>query len=134
VASALEQVCSRSVATASLAVDGSPVAVSPAVEAALVRVAQGALGNIDRHAGTGARAVVSLSWGRDTVRLDVVDDGIGFDPDALAEDNPAFGLATMQARVLELGGEFAVESEPGHTAVSASFPLGAGAPGATVGS
>lgn len=119
--SALDQVCARSVAAATLVVDGTPLVVSSEVEVALVRLTQGALGNVERHAGAGARAVVSLSWGHDTVRLDVVDDGLGFDSGSLGDRS--FGLASMQARVNELGGEFSVESEPGHTAVSASFPI-----------
>lgn len=123
-ASALAQVCSRAIAPVRLDVDGAPVALAPSVEAALVRIAQGAVGNVDRHAGSQARAVVSLSWGVDAVRLDVVDDGVGFDPTTLtAGRNRAFGLTTMRARVRDLGGEFSVESEAGHTALSATFPI-----------
>lgn len=123
-ASALEQVCARAVAPVTLVVDGAPVTLPTSTEAALVRIAQGAVGNIDRHAGAEARAVVTLSWGADTVRLDVVDDGVGFDQTALAAGNHrTFGLATMRSRVADLGGEFLIESEAGHTAVSASFPV-----------
>jgi len=58
------------------------------------------------------------------VHLDVVDDGRGFDVDLL--DDPgahSFGLDAMRTRVEELHGRWAVESEPGHTAMTVTFPL-----------
>ncbi|MFH6691243.1 hypothetical protein QVL82_20745, partial [Cellulosimicrobium funkei] len=62
--------------------------------------------------------------------LDVVDDGRGFDPDAVpapAADRPGgFGLGAMRARVADLGGTLSVESAPGAgTAVAAWVPLAA---------
>ena len=48
------------------------------VEVALLRTAQSALANVRRHSNA-TRVVVSLSaWGQG-VRMDVVDDGVGFD-------------------------------------------------------
>lgn len=126
---ALHRVCGRAVRPVQLVVDGEPRPVPPEVEAALVRIAQGAVANVDRHAGPAARAVMSLSWSGDRVRLDVVDDGVGFDATASAgAERRRFGLATIRARVAELGGEFELESEPGHTALSTSFPLAASVP------
>ncbi len=121
---ALEQVGERAVAPVTFVVDGASRPLAAAVEAALLRIAQGAVANIDQHAGPNVHAALTLSWGGDTVRLDVVDDGVGFDAaHRPAEDHRSFGLATMRARTLDLGGQFVVESEPGHTAVSVSFPL-----------
>lgn len=126
---ALGRVCERAVAPVTLLLDGEPAPVPMPVEAALVRVAQSALANVDQHAGPGARAVVTLAWQADRVRLDVVDDGRGFDAAALSRpDVASFGLDTIRHRVSELGGDVSVESEPGHTALAVSFPL-AGASG-----
>ena len=63
---------------------------------------------------------------RDLVRLDVLDDGVGFDP-ALTSAPTAdggYGLRGLRERLIELGGGLSVESEPGGgTIVSAQLPL-----------
>ena len=121
---ALARVCGRAPADVRFTVDGTPAAVPMPVEAALVRIAQSAVANVVQHAGTGARAAVTLSWSGDRVRLDVVDDGQGFDPALLeSPDTPTFGLDTIRTRVTDLGGDFTLESEPGHTALAVSFAL-----------
>ena len=54
---------------------------------------------------------------RPMVELTVRDDGIGFDPQTArlrSAEGASFGLLGMQERVELLGGEFAVESRPGH--------------------
>lgn len=117
-------------------VSGDPVALPTDVEAALLRVAQSALANVEQHADA-SRVAVTLSFlagvapGEEAVALDVVDDGRGFDPDGLSgrsEDVPGpsggFGLVAMRARLAELGGTLSVESAPGAgTAVAAWVPL-----------
>lgn len=95
-------------------------------EAALLRIAQGALGNVVKHAEA-TRCRVTVTYGPGEVRLDVVDDGRGFDPAAVAE-RPAglghVGLDAMRRRAAELGGTLEVEASPGAgTAVSAWIPL-----------
>lgn len=97
-------------------------------EVALLRTAQSALANIRSHARA-ARVVVSLDGSPHEVRLDVVDDGVGFDPAIL--DRPGadltrggYGVAATRARLTELGGGLIIESAPGEgTAVSAHLPL-----------
>lgn len=96
------------------------------VEATLLRIAQGALGNVVKHARA-TRAQLTLTFEPGEVRLDVVDDGAGFDP-AEVEKHPAglghIGLEAMRSRAAEVGGEFAVESQPGEgTAVSVAIGL-----------
>lgn len=95
-------------------------------EVALLRTAQSALANVRSHAGA-TRVVVTLADAGDAVRLDVVDDGRGFDPSRLESAGPAggYGLRAMRARLRELGGGLDVESAPGDgTALSAHLPLG----------
>lgn len=105
-----------------LIVDGEPVGLSMPVEAALVRVAQSAIANVVQH----ARAAVvhaTLTYTLDDVHLDIVDDGVGFDPEVAT----GFGLSAMRRRVSELGGDIDVVSEPGNSTVAVSFPLQASA-------
>ncbi|MOA63844.1 Sensor histidine kinase LiaS [compost metagenome] len=57
-----------------------------------------------------------------TLRLSVIDDGVGFCPD---QPRPtSFGLVGMRERVLMLGGSMTLDSEPGEgSSLSVSIPL-----------
>ena len=113
-----------------LRVDDTVPALPVVVEVALLRTAQSALANTRVHAKAD-RVVVSLVDGGDSVRLDIVDDGVGFDA-AGWERLPAgpgggYGLRAMRERLRELGGGLDVESAPGAgAALSASVPIVAG--------
>jgi signal transduction histidine kinase len=113
---------------AELRVDGDLDGLPTAVEVALVRTAQGALANVRRHAHA-SRVVVSLSEVGDSVRLDVVDDGVGFALDTLRPrggslESGGYGLPSTKARLRELGGGLDIESAPGEgTALTAYVPL-----------
>ena len=87
----------------------------------LYRVAQEALNNIVKHARA-SHVTVSLACLNGTIRMEVIDDGAGFDTGL---DYPGhFGLHTMRERVEELGGELLVESTPQNgTRIFASVPL-----------
>lgn len=100
-------------------VSGVPVPLSADFDATLLRVAQGALGNVSRHSGA-EHAGVTLTYLDDAVMLDVFDDGRGFD-----SSNPAgYGLRAMRERLSALGGTLTVESTPGEgTAIVATLPL-----------
>jgi signal transduction histidine kinase len=99
-------------------VTGEPVALSPAIEVALFRVAQEALTNVSKHANA-SRVGLTLSYLGDVVLLDVRDDGTGIKN---ARPN-GFGLKSMQQRIKSIGGTMEIESRPGEgTAVSASVP------------
>lgn len=113
-----------------LHVDGDLTALPTATEVALLRTAQGALANIRQHADA-HRVVVTLTDAGDAVRLDIVDDGTGFDTAAWGSREPSapaaggYGLRAMRSRLRELGGELHVESERGEgTALSAQLPVG----------
>ena len=50
----------------------------------------------------------------DWLTLEVRDDGVGFDQDAMQARQPRrLGLAGMRERLALVGGELAIESEPG---------------------
>ncbi|MER3390789.1 MAG: sensor histidine kinase [Microcella sp.] len=79
------------------------------LEVVVLRCAQEALANARKHARA-SRIGVTLVVGDGTVRVRIVDDGIGFDPD----DVPAgFGLPGMRDRLALVDGALTVESAPG---------------------
>lgn len=101
-----------------------------AVETALLRISQSALANVVQHAQA-HHARLTVTFHDDAVALDVVDDGLGFEPSRIdgATGGGGFGLVAMRSRVAELGGTFVVESasrEQGSgvgTALAVQVPL-----------
>ncbi|WP_165396697.1 PAS domain-containing sensor histidine kinase [Sphaerotilus mobilis] len=77
----------------------------------LFRIVQESLGNVTRHAGA-QRVSLSLLADRDLLRIEVQDDGIGFDP-GQQRRHGHFGLFGMQERALRLGARLQVDSQPG---------------------
>ncbi|MHA2790047.1 sensor histidine kinase [Corynebacterium sp. S7] len=110
----------------SVVTDGEVQVLPMSVEAGLLRIAQGATGNVVKHAEA-TRAQISLTFSPTEVRLDVVDNGKGFDPESL-DKHPSglghVGLDAMRSRAREMGGELLVESSPGGpTALSVALPV-----------
>jgi PAS domain S-box-containing protein len=101
---------------------GVPNDLSHDVALALFRVMQEAVANAMTHAA--ARQVsVSLAGNDDEVRLDVSDDGVGFDPDA-AMKGQGLGLLGMRERLLAVGGECVISSQCGAgTRIVARVPI-----------
>lgn len=100
-------------------VAGSPRPLGTAAEVMLLRVSQEALANVRKHSGAD-RAQIRLSYGAASVRLEISDDGKGFDP---ATANGGYGLRGMRARVSEADGQLTVRSAPGEgTSVSVEVP------------
>ncbi|MGH8882554.1 MAG: sensor histidine kinase, partial [Stackebrandtia sp.] len=93
-----------------------------------LRTGQEALSNV-RHADAG-RVEVTLTFLPDSVSLDIVDDGHGFDPlEPRTADGTGLGLNSMRRRLAEVGGRLVVESSPGEgTAIGASIPVGSPGP------
>jgi two-component system sensor histidine kinase UhpB len=94
------------------------------VETAIYRIAQEALTNVARHASVEEVAV--RAWAdRNTLSLEVRDEGSGFDPAVALAATATTGLAGMRERAALLGGQLVVESAPGKgTSVRAVFPAG----------
>ncbi|EFF93846.1 signal transduction histidine kinase [Streptomyces sp. e14] len=136
-AGALERLCAKTAGppTVRFSVSGVPAELPTPYEVALLRIAQSALGNTLRHARAG-RVEITLSFMDTAVALDVVDDGVGFVPDAVPAAvvgvagggggggaDGGFGLPAMRSRATALGGTFTVESAPGQgTAVAVTLP------------
>jgi signal transduction histidine kinase len=82
---------------------------------ALVRIVQSALANVAQHSGA-AWARVAVNCGPQSVVVEILDDGAGFDVEESlrrAVEEQRFGLVGMAERVRLLGGVFSITSEPG---------------------
>jgi len=80
------------------------------VEEHLYRIVSEALHNVVKHAGAES-AAVSVTAREGVLRVEVSDDGAGFDPDA---ENPGhLGLGTMAARAEGIGANLTITSAPG---------------------
>jgi signal transduction histidine kinase/ligand-binding sensor domain-containing protein len=80
-----------------------------------------ALHNVNKHAeATEVRVQVAVEDG--TLRVDIEDNGCGFDP--AAESAKGNGLRNLRQRFQDLGGAFSLDSRPGEgTRISMSIPL-----------
>ncbi len=88
------------------------------VEVVLLRAAQEALTNVRKHSGA-ATATVRLTVAGSVASLEVADDGVGFDPDAVVR---GFGLTAMRSRVAQVGGSVSVRSGSTGTVVRVAVP------------
>jgi signal transduction histidine kinase len=80
-----------------------------------------AMQNAAKHALGATAVVIDLSEAEE-LRLEVRDDGAGFDPARVAG---GLGLISMRERLAAVGGELTVVSSPGHgTRIIGSIPLG----------
>jgi PAS domain S-box-containing protein len=96
------------------------------IETACFRIAQEALTNVARHAQA-ASVSVQLERSRERMLLTIMDDGVGFDIEALrksASAASALGLRGMEERALAVGGYIDVDSGSGRgTRIRATFPF-----------
>ncbi len=83
-----------------------------AVAAEVLKVANEAIGNALRHAAPSA-VRVELELDGDTVRLQVTDDGSGFDLAETVRSSRRLGLVGMRERAAALGGSLRVDTAPG---------------------
>ncbi len=89
--------------------DTLPANWAPAARRELFLLIKEALTNIVRHAQ--ARAVdLALAVGEREMRLEIGDDGKGFDP---AAPSSGMGLASLRERARALGGRLTIDSAPG---------------------
>jgi PAS domain S-box-containing protein len=96
---------------------------APKVETAAYRITQEALTNIARHAH--ASAVTVRLWATpEMLTVQIQDDGVGFDPEAVLADSISTGLSSMRERATLLGGHLEIESSPNAGArLTAELPL-----------
>jgi signal transduction histidine kinase len=103
---------------------------SAEMETAIVRIVQEALGNAVKY-GQATTIAVTLTEAGDSLRVEVRDDGVGFDPTVRVSPSAdgrqgGMGLPGMRARAAGAGLELEVTSAPGVgtlVAVVAPLPL-----------
>jgi signal transduction histidine kinase len=93
-------------------VTGDPVALPRAVTHHLLRIAQEATTNALRHAAP-REIVIRLAYEADGVRLEIADDGAGFQPDTVLTQAGHFGLRGIRTRAKKLRGTLTITSAPG---------------------
>ncbi len=101
-----------------LTVSGTEPACPPEVRLAALRSVQEGLTNAKRH-GQASRIGLRLSFTPRELRLELADNGSGFD-----RLNPGFGLRAMRERIAALDGRMSLRSQPGvETVLECSIPL-----------
>ncbi|OBC09146.1 ATPase [Mycobacterium sp. 852013-50091_SCH5140682] len=116
----------RSIPGIDLEVELAETRVPDHIELALYRIAQECLQNVVKHADA-SRARLTFSLDDNVARLEIVDDGKGFDTfeHPLGSDEMGgYGLLSMAERAEIVGGRLNIRSRPGAgTAVTATIPL-----------
>jgi signal transduction histidine kinase len=92
--------------------------LSEHLEMAVYRLVQEALTNVAKHAGAN-RVRVSVTESDGELRIEVQDDGAGFDPHMSTD---GFGLAGMRERVGLAGGTLSIDSSEQGTLLRACLP------------
>jgi signal transduction histidine kinase len=117
-----EQVRQNQVVGVQLDLPNERIEMSAHARGELLQIAREALSNVARHAhATTARVSVRRDAG--TLRMEVTDDGTGFDTTATAPGGH-LGLANMRDRASRLGGSLAVESDRRGTTIIVLVPMG----------
>ncbi len=88
---------------------GEHIPLSPRIETGLYRVVQEVLANVQQHAAASHLRLTLVITAED-LRLTVVDDGRGFQPDQIPQGH--FGLVGINERVHLMGGNLDLQSSP----------------------
>lgn len=89
---------------------GSP-RVSPTVQHHLLRLVREAVSNALKH-GSPTEVGIRVATDRHATRVEVVDDGAGFDVQARGSVVGHFGIRGMRERARRIGGDIEIESSP----------------------
>jgi PAS domain S-box-containing protein len=105
----LKRMTSGTELQAELTVQGEGRPLPPDWDEGLLRIAQESLTNTIKYAQA-RRFRAALHFSADTVRLQLVDDGRGFNPQV---EHDGFGLIGMRERAEQMAGTFILRSSPG---------------------
>ena len=106
----------------SFKVRGSVPTLPDEINTVLFRITQEALTNIEKHAAAQSVALRLMS-GRSGLRLKIIDDGVGFNVQAIRQDpRRGIGLRNMRERIESIGGTLSVVSRRGRTELSVDVP------------
>ena len=108
-----------------LEVTGTAFRLPSEVELGAFRIVQESASNVARHAAAAALSV-RVHFDSDVLRLEITDNGQGFEPEKLDEHvGEHLGVVGMRERARLLGGHFEVKSSlDGGTVVTAAIPIG----------
>ena len=112
-----------------LKIIGEEQKLSSITSVTLFRILQEACTNALKHAKA-KKVYIRISFTRDTIELDVDDDGVGFNLEMVEDRSKedflhGFGLSTMRERAKLLYGTFSIKTRPGFgTKIHVSVPLG----------
>ncbi|MGH3263361.1 MAG: GAF domain-containing sensor histidine kinase [Trebonia sp.] len=119
----------RSIPQIDLEVELADTRLPEHIELALYRIAQECLQNVVKHANA-TMARLRFSVDSDTARLEITDDGVGFNTlehPLGGDEMGGYGLLSMAERAELVGGRLNIRSRPGSgTAVTATIPLATG--------
>lgn len=108
---------------ASIMIEGEAFELSQEAKTALFRVTQEALTNVRKHAKAHHVHIALGFSDEEGVRLEIGDDGEGFDVDAMQLDpRRGIGLRNMRERMESIGGRLSVQSGEGGTTIVAEVP------------
>jgi two-component system, NarL family, sensor kinase len=117
----------RSIPHLDTELDLADVRLPEHIEIALYRIAQEGLQNIVKHAGASVARLRFTIDADDIARLEIVDNGIGFDTfeNPLGSDEMGgYGVLSMAERAELVGGRLNIRSRPGSgTTVTATIPV-----------
>jgi PAS domain S-box-containing protein len=95
----------------------------PEMETVAYRIVQEALTNVARYAAVD-RVFVQLRAGQETLNLQIIDQGTGFDLETVRNAGTSSGLTGMYERAASVGGHLTIETTPGSGArLVAELPL-----------
>ncbi len=116
----------RSIPQIAIEVDLADTRLPDHIELALYRIAQECLQNVVKHARADL-ARLAFSVDDQTARLEIADDGVGFDTlerPLGSDEMGGYGLLSMAERAEIVGGRLNIRSRPGAgTTVTATIPL-----------
>lgn len=118
----------RSIPQLTIELDLAETRLPEHIELALYRIAQEGLQNVVKHAAaTTVRLGFAITADPDTARLEIVDDGVGFDTfehPVGGDEMGGYGVLSMAERAELVGGRLNIRSRPGAgTAVIATIPI-----------
>lgn len=89
----------------------------------LTRLVEEGLTNVVRHSHAANVWLRLIQESKAELRLEIEDDGVGFDVDAVRQSGLSVGMRSMTTRIARLDGTLIVESDTGKTLLIARFKL-----------
>lgn len=101
-----------------LKTEGKEKELSYIINVTLYRIIKEACNNAIRHSHAN-KIVICIAYENDSIRVDIEDNGVGFELDKITERTQkdvlnGFGLSTMNERARLLSGSLHIDSKPGH--------------------